>query len=141
VVLAFEFGWADVPQVGEAPFAVVEPLQIGKNMLPRNVPGRVCCPITLLSLETGEKRLDNRAIPAIPLATHTARHLHALKGMLLNLTCVLTPSVRVVHQARLGVSPSESHAERSQRQFCGRAAPHGSSDNHAGVQVEHHGQI
>ena len=72
-----------------APFAVVELLQIGKNMLPGDVPSRVRCLVAFFVFEAGEKRLDNRVIEAIPLATHAAHHQHALQGMLVDLACVL----------------------------------------------------
>ena len=87
--MAFKFGRADVPQVGAAPFPIVELLQIGKNMLPRDVPSRIRCPIALFPLEAGEKRFHDRFIEAIPLLTHAARHLHSLKGMLIDLTRIL----------------------------------------------------
>ena len=89
-MLSFKFGRADVPQVGMAPFSVVELLQVGKNMLPGNIPGWVRRPIALFPLEAGERRLHDRVIPAIPLVTHAARHQHALQGMLVDLTCILT---------------------------------------------------
>ena len=53
-VLGFKFGRADVPRVGVAPLAVVELLQIGKNMLPGNVPGRVRRPIAFFAFEAGK---------------------------------------------------------------------------------------
>ena len=83
-MVSFKFGKADVPQVGVTPFPVVELLQIGKNMLPGDISSRVRRLITVLSLEAGEERLHNRVIEAIPLTTHAARHLHALKGMLID---------------------------------------------------------
>ena len=85
-MVSFKFGRVDVPQVGVAPFSVVELLQISKNMLLRDVPSRVRCPITLFPFEAGEKRLYDRVIKAISLFAHAARHLHALQGMLIDLT-------------------------------------------------------
>ena len=68
-------------------------------MLPREVPSRVRRPIALFPLEASEKLLYDRVTEAIPLSTCNARHLHAFQGMLIVLTRILTPSVRVIHQA------------------------------------------
>ena len=71
------------------PFSAVELLQIGKNMLPRDVPGRVRRPIAFFAFEAGEKRFHDGIVKAISLSTHAARHLHALQGMLIERTRIL----------------------------------------------------
>ena len=84
-------------------------------MLPRDVPGRVRRPIAFFAFEAGEKRFHDGIVKAISLSTHAARHLHALQGMLIERTRILTSSVRVVHQAGCWVPLMKSHSERSQR--------------------------
>ena len=78
-VLSFKVDGIHVTQVRVTTLSVVELLQIGKNMLPSDIPSRVRRPIAPFPLEAGGKRFHDRVIETIPFATHAASHSHALE--------------------------------------------------------------
>jgi hypothetical protein len=68
--LSFKIDRADVPQGGVTPFTVVELLQTGENMLPRDILGRVRCPLSLSTVEADEKRFHDGIVKAVFLFTY-----------------------------------------------------------------------
>src|SRR5271167_4183326 len=72
IVASFKFDWAEIAEGRMAPPAVIERLEVFKNS---SAGLGTASPLNLINqfeLETGEKTLGDRVVPAITASAHTA---------------------------------------------------------------------
>src|ERR1035441_6539904 len=82
-----------------------------------------------------------RVVPAIPFATHRHRDASRLELASIVLRSVLRPTVRVMHQARIGIAPPQCNVQRAQRQLLRHRLAHCPAYELARVQVQHQRQV
>src|SRR5664280_3227517 len=63
--------------------------------------------VDALDLQGAVDRFHRRVVPAIPFATHRHRDASRLELASIVLRSVLRPTVRVMHQARIGIAPPQ----------------------------------
>lgn len=111
------------------PLTIVEPLDKGKDLPTRFIPGVTEVMVDKLILERAEEAFRHRIVITVPSPTHARRGAVFEELLLIGATTVLGPLVGVINQPRTELALVDRHRERGKRQLLIRPVPHGPADD------------
>ena len=98
----------DVSERGVTTIAIVERFDVLEHFSTGFSPGTVAPTMNAFVLQTVEKALRGRVVPAVRFATHRAMHAITGQFVLKGCTGVLHTAIRVMNQPGLRVAPGAS---------------------------------
>lgn len=137
----FELGGGAIPECRVTAGPIIEHFEPLEDLLLRFCPCGISSMRHEFRFERMEEAFHDRIVPTICAATHADRDAMAGQELTVQERGILRAAVRMVQQARRGLSPSERHGQCLGGQRLGEPAPHRPGNGHARVEVQYHGQI
>src|SRR6478609_5423680 len=120
---------------------VVETLNVLRDRKGSRRPGLPIMAMDQFVFDCREETLADGVIPTTAFTAHAADYIEFGQSVPVRLASVLSPAVRVMHEAGVGKAPANSHAQRVEHEGCPHVMGRRPADHSSREQIDNDRQV